>query len=122
MHLIPQCITVWTDAAVTKSKDHCTALFPAMQHCHDATFISATGDIAHSIMVHMLLIKLVTVSVGTDCAEENSCTTHACEKISEKVKAPVEYITGKIHYLPDMLWVRCVTCRKRNLQALLPVG
>ena len=69
MYLIPQCITVWTDAATTKSKDHCTAVLPAMHHCLMMIQLSAVphGDIAHSVMVHMLLSKTVTVSVGSDC-------------------------------------------------------
>ena len=38
------------------------------------------------------------------------------------MKAPVGYITGKIHYLADTLRVRYVTRGIQYLQALLSVG
>ena len=43
MYLIAQCMTVWTDAAVTKRKDRLTAVLPAMQHCLVMMQLSASA-------------------------------------------------------------------------------
>ena len=66
MYLISQGITGWTDAAVTKSKDHRTAVLPAMHHCLVMMQLSSVphGDIANSVMVHLPVSQIVTVSVG----------------------------------------------------------
>jgi len=60
MYLISEYITVWTDAAVTKSKDHCTAGLPAMHHCLVMMQLSAVphGSTAYSSTVQLLWGKL----------------------------------------------------------------
>jgi len=73
MYLFPQCITIWTDAIVTKSKDHRVAVLPAMHHRRVVMQLSAVphGNTAQSVTVQMPLGKRVTVGVTIECAENS---------------------------------------------------